>query len=277
MNVIKVGYDFLRKGEYLEFQRFVRHGIYCFFNCSTKGNKDYEKPSLKLDTTHLKIAVYTCVVGHYDDLVEPLFVDPGVDYYAFTDMECSKDSVWKKVDVTQFEEYRQLSPAQMNRRIKMLSFRYLPGYDYTVYVDGNVEIQSTLIPEVEKMGECPLGIHYHRTRDCIYDESVRVLYLRKANEEMVKQQMAAYKEEGLPRRYGLYENTVLIKNNHDEGLQQLMELWWEEYQKYPTRDQLSLAYVIWKAQYDRSTIHIIGNNIDKSAVFKRVRQHRGKE
>ena len=271
------GYDYLQRGEYREFLRFVQFSIYALFHYTTKGNKDYERPSAPLDTSHLKIAVFTCITGNYDSIVEPLYVDPGVDYFVFTDMDCPKDSMWKKIDITQFDEYHQLTPAQMNRSIRMLSFRYLSDYDYSVYVDGNVEIQTSLLPVIAKMGDCPLGIHYHRNRDCIYVEAVRVDYLRKANMEIVHQQMEAYKQAGFPRHFGLYENTVLIKSHHDEGINQLMEAWWEEYKKYSTRDQLSLPYVVWKTHYDRSKIHIIGRNIDRGGIFKRVSYHQGKD
>ena len=270
-------YDYLQRGEYREYLRFIIFSVYALFHYTTKGNKDYEMSSAKLDTTHLKIAVFTCITGHYDNIVEPLYVDPGVDYYVFTDMDCPENSVWKKIDIMQFEEYSQLTPAQMNRKIRMLAFHYLPDYDYSVYVDGNIEIQTSLIPVIEKMGDCPLGIHYHRNRDCVYVEAERVLYLRKANKELVNEQMAAYKKEGFPRHFGLYENTVLIKNHHDAGINQLMEAWWEEYHKYSTRDQLSLPYIIRKTHYDRSKIHIIGKNIDKASIFKRVSYHQGKE
>ncbi len=257
--------------------RKLSHFIYAIFHFSTKGNKDYEMPLSKLDTNHLKIAVFTCITGHYDNLVEPRVVDPGVDYYVFTDMECPKNSVWKKIDITQFEDYDQLTPAQMNRKIRILSYRYLPEYDYTVYVDGNVQIQTSLVPVLEKMGNCPLGIHYHRNRDCIYVEAVHVLYLRKANRELVKKQMEVYKKAGFPRHFGLYENTVLIKNHHDDDLRLLMEAWWEEYYQYSTRDQLSLPYVVWKTHFVKSRIHIIGRHIDMGGIFKRITYHEGKE
>lgn len=252
---------------------FLKECYYTYFCYSTKGNVVMESPSAPIDISDKKIAVYTCIVGNYDPLIEPLTTEQGVDYYVFTDQDVPDSSKWKKKDITCLEEYQTLSPSQLNRRIKMLPHLYLPGYDYSVYIDGNVEIHDSLTPLIKEMGDCGFGVHYHRTRDCIYHELVRVLYLKKANAQLAKSQVAVYREEGFPRHYGLFENTVLIRNHHDEPTGRLMETWWQEYMKYPTRDQLSLPYVIWKSGYDRKKIHIIGDNIDKNKRIKRIYSH----
>ena len=92
---------------------------------------------------------------------------------------------------------------------------------------------------------------------------------------MAKRQIAAYKREGFPRHYGLYENSILIRKHKDEEVRRLMEAWWDEYMRYPTRDQLSLPYVIRKFGYDRSTIHIMGKNLEQNPRFNRT-PHRKK-
>lgn len=268
-------FSFLRQGQIIEFFRYLRHTLYAVTHFSTQGNIIMEEPTQALDTKGLKIAVYTCIVGHYDQLLEPQYEEPGIDYYVFTDIDCPASSVWKKIDITQFEEYKALTPTQLNRKIKMLPFMYLPEYDYSLYVDGNIMIIDAISPMIQEMGHHVFGVHYHRTRDCIYDESTRIAYLRKANMTTVNKQIEEYKRNGFPRHYGLYENTILIRNHRDEGVCHLMETWWEEYQKYPTRDQLSLPYIIWKTNYDRNKIHILGKNIDKSTRFKRIKHYHG--
>jgi hypothetical protein len=100
-----------------------------------------------------------------------------------------------------------------------------------------------------------------------------VLHLRKADKATAKRQIATYKKEGFPRHYGLYENSILIRNHHDEPTRRLMEEWWVEYLKYSTRDQLSLPYLIWKLGYDKKNIHIIGHNLRNNHRFNRVHSH----
>ena len=256
-----------------QFFLFLKECYYTFFHYSTKGNVVMESPSAPIDICDKKVAVYTCIVGNYDPLIEPLTTEQGVDYYVFTDQDVPDGSKWKKKDVTCLEEYHTLSSSQLNRKIKMLPHLYLSGYDYSVYVDGNVEICDSLTPLVKEMGDCGFGVHYHRTRDCIYHELKRILYLKKTNGQLAKSQVETYRKAGFPQHGGLYENTLLIRNHHDKDTCRLMELWWLEYKKYPTRDQLSLPYVIWKSGYDRKRIHIIGNNIDKNKRIKRIYSH----
>ena len=270
---IITGFSFLRQGQIIGFFRYLRHYLYAVTHFSTWGNIMIEMPSQACDTAGLKIAVYTCIVGQYDPLMEPRFVEPGIDYYVFTDIDCPASSIWKKVDIRHFEEYGSLTPSQLNRKIKMLPFQYLPDYDYSVYVDGNIEITDAITPMIKEMGVCAFGVHYHRTRDCIYDELVRVEYLRKADIKMAKQQVADYKKQGFPRHYGLYENTILIRKHADKDMRQLMEAWWQEYSKYPTRDQLSLPFLIWKLGYDRKKIHIMGMNLYHNPRFKKISSH----
>lgn len=267
------GFSFLRQGQIIEFFRYLRHTLYALTHFSTQGNIIMETPTQALDTKGLKIAVYTCIVGHYDQLLEPQYVEPGIDYYVFTDIDCPALSVWKKIDITQFEEYKALTPTQLNRKIKMLPFIYLPNYDYTLYVDGNIIIMDAISPMIQEMGHHALGVHYHRSRDCIYDELVRIEYLRKADMPLVRQQVAAYQAQGYPRHHGLYENTILIRKRDDQATCQLMEAWWQEYVKYPTRDQLSLPYIIWKLGYDKKKIHILGMNLYHNPQFKKISSH----
>ena len=251
----------------------LKYRFYRKTHYTTKGNRDLEILSSPIPVNGLKIAVYSCITDGYDTVIEPFCSESGIDYFLFTDGELSNDSHWKKIDITQLEEYKNLSPVQLNRKIKMLPFRYLPGYDYSIYVDGNIEIINLLLPLIEEMGSHAFGVHYHRTRDCIYDELVQVIHLNKADPALARQQIEAYKKEGFPRHFGLYENSILIRKQSDEEVRRLMEAWWEEYMRYPTRDQLSLPYVIWKTGYDRGKIHIMGSNLEKNPAFKRMRSH----
>ena len=163
--------------------------------------------------------------------------------------------------------------AQMNRRIKMLPFNYLPEYDDSIYVDGNIEIVAPLSPMVLEMGTCVLGVHYHNYRDCIFDELIAIEHFKRIDKEMAYRQLSAYDAEGFPRHYGLYENGMIIRKHDDLHVQELMNKWWEEYLKYPTRDQFSLPYMIWKTNFDRATIHILGNNLNRNPRINRSKMH----
>ena len=238
---------------------------------STKGNC-ISAAKAPYKTEEKKIAVYSCIVGSYDKIIEPVICDEGVDYFLFTDQEVPKNSVWKKIDVTQYEDYSKLTPIELNRKIKILPYEYLPDYDVSVYIDGNIECVAYITPILDDLGGAGFGVHYHSRRDCIYDEAIAVKHYINIMTEETKEQLKVYAREGFPRHYGLYENSILVRKHDDREIRQLMELWWEEYQKYPTRDQYSLPYVVWKMNL-REKILILGNDISRNPRFNRINKH----
>lgn len=266
--------DYIKKGKFRQIVEDLFFKLFIRIPSSLNGNVDFSHPK-KESCANSKIVVYSCVVGKYDKIVEPVFKQPNVDYLMFTDLELPKDSAWKKVDITTFNDYKLLTPLQMNRKIKMLPHKYLGSYDYSLYVDGLIEVVGAITPMIEDMGTCGFGVHFHNQRDCIYDEAIMIKYAKKANMDIVKKQLQKYKKEGFPTHYGLYENTILLRKHCDKSVCRLMESWWHEYLQYPTRDQLSLPYLIWKMNFQKENIYIMGNNINRNPRFNRGLKHEG--
>lgn len=264
LNLVKKG-DIQGVIDNLRYRNYFKKHFSTLGNVADSNNKT-------IDISGMKIAVYSCIVGRYDKVIEPVTLEENVDYVLFTDQEVSKDSSWQIVDVRQFEEYEKYSPVLLNRCLKMFPYLYLKGYDYSIYIDGNIELVAKMTPMIEEMGDAVLGLHYHSARDCVYDEAVSVLHFKRAAASVVKEQMEYYSEEVFPKHFGLFENSVLIRNHNTSDIRRLMETWWNEYLKYPTRDQLSLPYVVWKCNM-RDRIHIIGNDISRNGRFNRISGH----
>lgn len=259
-------FDFKQILSDLRYRRYAKKNFSCAGNTSSEC-------SLMNDISNARIAVYSCIVGRYDSILEPVIAEDNVDYYMFTDLTLQSGSAWTKIDLTEHDDYYALSPNQLNRKIKILQTEILRQYDYTVYVDGNIEIVCCVSPMIESMGGCSLGIHYHRSRDCIYDEVVAVKHLKRLTGLDMEKQISGYREKGFPAHFGLYENSIIIRNNNDSATLQLMADWWDEYVKHPTRDQLSLPYVIWDTEFSKDKIHILGNDIQRNPRFNRFYGH----
>lgn len=239
---------------------------------STIGNskfQNYIKENLVTININSKIAIYTCIVGDYDKIHEPSYVNENIDYYIFTDQDVPENSAWTKIDITSLHEYGKLTPIVLNRMIKISPHHFLPDYDYTVYVDGNIKIIADLMPIVCNMGDAIIGMHTHAIRDCIFLEKNGIMLLKKADLNLMRMQLESYKEDGFPAHFGLFQNSILIRKNCDQ-CRRLMDMWWREYQKYPTRDQLSLPYVMWKSGIDIASIKILGKNVLKNPRFKNI-------
>lgn len=89
-----------------------------------------------------KLAVYIVIVGNYDTLKDPKFVDDNCDYICFTDNEEFWSDTWQICHMR--EEGEWLDKIRKQRMYKVLPHKFLPEYKYSVYIDGNVRVIGSL-------------------------------------------------------------------------------------------------------------------------------------
>ncbi|PLX91336.1 MAG: hypothetical protein C0621_11070 [Desulfuromonas sp.] len=190
-----------------------------------------------------KIVVYTCITGSYDELLEPVEIEEGVDYYCVSDRPPKQESVWAYLPLPR--DFG--SPSLNNRYVKMHPHILFPDYEFSLYVDGNIRIMANVSDLVfEAMKVSVLALYQHSYRSCVYQEAVECSLLGHDWLWRISRQMRRYSREGFPFSDGLYENNVIIRDNSDQKLKNLMDLWWDEYSNYVKRDQLSLVFLSWK-------------------------------
>ncbi len=192
-----------------------------------------------------KKVVYTCLVGRYDDLKDPLFVAPDWDYLCFTDKpERKKSKIWKFVKI---EERELKDKIRVSRAPKLLPHEYLQGYEYSIYIDANIQVlDNKLQKRAEELinKKCILSIAKHPERSCVYQEALACIDLRKERPEDINRQMEEYRKINFPEDFGLFENNIIFREHNK--LIRLSNLWWEMYNKYSRRDQLSLVVCLWE-------------------------------
>lgn len=190
-----------------------------------------------------KLVVYTAIFGDYDDLIDPKEKFEGCDFICFTDREDFQSDVWKIKIVKNCD----LPSNMMNRKYKILPHLFLSEYEWSIYVDGNIAILKNPLELAEKyLSKYSIVVPKHFVRDCAYEEAKECLRLGKVKYEEVKRQMDKYRREGFPPKFGLGENNVILRRHNEEKVIKIMRDWWNEINTYTQRDQLSLAYVLWK-------------------------------
>ena len=193
----------------------------------------------------MRVAIYTCVTGDYDPIRRPRHVDPGFDYYCFTDNPKKVSPPWRyqQIDLT------SLDPKDQNRYIKMLPHKLevLAPYNLTLYLDGSIEIVGDLRALIDHaMGRGGnMFLYEHPSRRCIYAEAAACSHYAHDWVWFIARQMRRYSNEGYPANNGLFEANVIIRRPTPE-ISDLMDAWWTEYMNGAKRDQLSLPYVAWK-------------------------------
>lgn len=225
----------------------------------------YERPELNSS----RIAVYSCITGDYDDYWMPFFFPPNVDYYLFSDKE-NLDPL-DCVSVREIpDNLRTMSNSMINRYIKMHPHEFFCEYDYSIYLDGTVQVISDIRQWIVPASHSKTGIamHLHSSRNCIYDEAEVCIKLGKGNKKGIRELINKYKRYGMPRHYGMLEATAIVTDLKATISKTILNEWYAEFcNNNSGRDQLSLPYILWKNGLSVSDVGLLGHNIKDSSII----------
>ena len=221
----------------------------------------------------MKTVLYTAITGGYDTLSEVPFQKSGIDLICFTDdpgLRYQTNS-WTVRPVP--EDLLRLENVRQQRLLKILPHRYLPGYDLSVWIDGNISVKGDLTGFLRSLdfSKGSFLTRRHPSRRCAYEEAKAVLRMGKDRSGRVGPQMEAYRNEGFPENFGLEETNVVARLQKDPRCQLLCNLWAKEVLEKSHRDQLSLDYCRWKSG---TRIGLLEFGMRDNPWFS-VRRHRG--
>jgi len=214
-----------------------------------------------------KIAVYTSIFGNYEQIIEPEIKPDNVDYYIITDCSVKPNSRWKKID---FDFPSGLNASQKNRYVKMHPHLLFPEYRYSIYVDGSAYILSDLTPLIHRINKYGFAMHMHSARNDLYDEMLVAKYTKRISSHCYNDYLEFLKNENMPRHFGLVECGIIARDHENLLCKKIMEEWWNQYLTRINRDQICLAYVLYKNNIAPKDIGTLGLNIFKSALYKFV-------
>lgn len=219
---------------------------------------DYKATGKKING---KIAVYTSIFGGYDTILEPYYVSDKCDYFIITDQKISEESIWKKITVDNIEEFGEMDDYHKSKFCKMMPHILFPDYDYSIWVDGNVQIVADLVPLVDRMeGETAMATFRNPLHNCIYTEKNFLICKNAANYEQLEEQINIYRNNGFPKHFGMREFSLIVRKHSDSLCQELMRQWWEQVNRYTMRDQISFPYILWKNNLSIDYIQLLGDN-----------------
>jgi len=189
------------------------------------------------------LVVYTALFGDYDDLIDPKEDYNGCIFICFTDQKHLKSNIW---EIRVIEDI-DLPLNMMNRRYKILPHLFLSEYEQSLYIDANIGILENpryLSSKYLKKNHFYMPKHFDR--NCIYEEAKECIVLSKSDFFKTKKQIKMYQVDGFPKAFGMGENNILLRTHNEQVIVSIMENWWQELLHGVKRDQLSLAYILWK-------------------------------
>lgn len=198
-----------------------------------------------------KKVIYTCVVDGYDNVQQPEAIDETFDYICFSDdTSCRKNGVW---DIRPIP-FSHDSKVYVSRYPKILPHVVLPEYDYSVYLDANIQIAGREFYSVINSfiaNDCLVAQvpHCIPPVDCIYDDIGFAYKLNKVTLGQVLRHARHLRKNHFPAHFGLFENNVILRRHNDAKVMAMSEMWWSEFMSYIPRDQFSLMYVYWKSNF----------------------------
>lgn len=210
-----------------------------------KGIDSWEPVRYQIPEKNDRIAIYTVMTGDYDGIKTPLYKSANCDYFLFTNNENILEvKGWHVIHIKE-----PISNLLLSRKIKMLPHLFLPSkYDVSIYVDASVLIFGNIVELTQYLNkDVSFAVTKHSVRTKVIDELNVCYEYNIISEQAYNQALARYAEfrkEGFKDDMGLAECGILIRRHSDKELQQLMELWWHEFQNGCGRDQIYLMPAI---------------------------------
>lgn len=178
------------------------------------------------------ITVYTSVTKGFDDINPPKF--DSAHYVAFSDKRIEGWETRKPYD--KFKDERR------NSRIQKLMPHLFFDTEYSIYLDGNIELLVDPQVLIDKhLKDKDIAAFKHLGRNDVFEEGDAILHYGKETPEAIHEQKEANVKRGMKVGGGLCECGVLIRR-HTKEVEHMNERWWAEYCRFSSRDQMSFTY-----------------------------------
>lgn len=190
----------------------------------------------------MKIIIYTCITGGYDNLQQPAGPPEDFEFICFvrkgTKM-AERIGVWKIEEIPFDCDDQQL----LSRFPKLNPHSALgEASQWSLWIDGNIKIVSgeiyELCRDLARRDVKYAGIK-HPSSDCAYDECVRCLHDRRDTFRNLLRTVLFLRRMKLPYHAGLMENNVIFRKHNDPDVVKFDRRWWECVVNYSHRDQLT--------------------------------------
>ena len=217
-------------------------------------------------------AIYTAIVGGYDNILQPLVSDERFDYILF-----SNDITDKRVGVWQVRTipYHNDTQTKIARWVKTHPEMLLPEYSFSLWIDGNIQIITDYpyTHSIELFRQAiPVAAICHPSRDCAYQEAAVCSQIQIEKELLVIRWLRFLYKEHYPLNNGLCETGILFRTNSNI-VRQFDALWWSCIEQFSQRDQFSFNYALWKTKIYCGYFLKEGKNVRNSEHFRRSNLH----
>lgn len=205
-----------------------------------------------------RVIVYTAIFGNKDELQEPQFSSADIDFVCFTDGSNLSSETW---NIRQ-QIPTSPDPVRAAKIYKILPHRFFSGYEYSIWIDGNVIIRGDVAKLIlNSLKEVNFAAFDHSqnvpdSTECIYDEAERLLaeiahgQYPTLSIEKIEKQVERLKAKGYPAKNRMINGMVLLRRHNAKDCKNAMDAWWKEIVNGSRRDELSFNYMAWRDNFN---------------------------
>lgn len=190
----------------------------------------------------MRTVIYTCIIGGYDELLQPHVIEPGFDFVCFVgkgEKTADKVGVWRIREL----DCGITEPALISRYPKMHPHKLLPEYDASLWIDGNIEMLDGTLYRAVRIKESA-GVKYsgvaHPSRIDVFQEARMCYNMHYISAFRLLRVWVWQYMRGMRRGTGLMENNIIYRRHNDPDIIALDDMWWDCLLRISRRDQLSL-------------------------------------
>lgn len=254
-------------------------GIGTLIHYQKAEQSGFESLKKKIKSTD-RIAIYTCITNNYDRLNEPLYIEDNCDYFFITDengkKQISDSSVYKLIDIDNVVPKELMSPKDKNRYCKSHGYEIFKEYDYSIYLDGNIQIVKPMLPLLKMMGQIGVAFHKHPSADDVYEEAMSLSLRTRITKEEADKTIKWFWNSGMPRFYGMVECGVILCDNRNLLGNELLNKWFCNYDKGSAkRDQMYMAFTLWEMGIKVDEVRTLSGNLRTNGYFQLTAKHTG--
>lgn len=200
-----------------------------------------------------KFLIVTSITNDRDTLVDPPDRFDNCDYVAYVDKKYDV-KIWEQKNIYNFSGIDKYNHRRNAKPYKILSTLMFPEYEYIIWEDGNHQLKKNPQLMIDEYGDNEFYLFKHPDRECAYDEIKACINWKLDDTYNLHGQYNLYRYNGFPSNYGLFElSTFMVKNTFN--VKELQLMWYEQINRFSSRDQISFPYCIWKKDIrDKITI-----------------------
>lgn len=249
-----------------------------FINIHNKKEKNIQNISKEKNK---RIAIYTCITNNYDTLNKPMVIEDNCDYFLITDLpedvKIENDEYYKRIPIANVVPKHISSPKDQNRFCKSHGYCIFPQYEYSIYLDGCLQIINPISNFIDRVGAMGIALYKHPFTNDAYVEAFSLSVRARIDKEEAQTTMQKFAEEGFERNYGMAECGVIVCKHDNCLAQMILNNWYNNYENnLIKRDQIYFAYTLWKMGISIDKVCKLPGNIRTSGYFSIVASHSGK-